>query len=399
MIDRPLKILSPRIQLLYNTLQTEGMAALPEFWNEMEKHGTPIIEADSEGFSLVTFLWRHDGSAGNVAVIQDWGSDGIREHHMSRLPESDVWYLTRRMPSDTRTTYQLSPSSSRDPSEPAPYQLDHLNPKTFTAYPSETGQDILFSLLELPDAPALPWRKAKSANTGTVRLHVPFADQRRLWVYMPPSPTTTPLPILVVFDGRLYKDSLKLPEMLDYLIDKKQIPPAAALLVDSQDRSELLCKPEFADYVANEVLPWLRTTYPIRNNPHLNIVIGSSYGGLAAAFLGFRHSHVFGTVLSQTGWFRWYPEAEHEHHWLARQLRESPHLPLRWWLQVGKLEVAQMLDGGPSQLAANRHLRDVLQAKSYFVSYLEYSGGHDASSLEHPLAKALVHIFENTTTA
>ena len=398
MINRPLEILSPRIQLLYNTLRTGGMAALPEFWNEMEKHGTPIIEDDSEGYSLVTFLWRNDGSARNVAVIQDWGSDGIREHHMSRLLESDVWYLTRRMPSDTRTTYQLSPSSSTDPGEPAPYQLDHLNPKTFTAYPSETGDDILFSLLELPDAPALPWREAKSANAGTVRLHVPFTDRRRLWVYMPSTPTTTRLPILVVFDGRLYKDSLKLPEMLDDLIDKKQIPPVAALLVDNQDRSELLCKAEFAEYVANVVLPWLRTAYPIRNNPHLNIVIGSSYGGLAVAFLGFRHSQVFGTVLSQTGWFRWHPEADHEHHWLTRQFRDAPHLPLRWWLQVGKLEVARMLDGGPSQLAANRNLRDILQARNYFVSYHEYSGGHDASSLEHPLTKALIDIFENTTS-
>ena len=56
MINRPLEILSPRIQLLYNTLRTGGMAALPEFWNEMEKHGTPIIEDDSEGYSLVTFM-------------------------------------------------------------------------------------------------------------------------------------------------------------------------------------------------------------------------------------------------------------------------------------------------------------------------------------------------------
>ncbi|HEU4745475.1 MAG TPA: hypothetical protein VFS61_09575, partial [Anaerolineales bacterium] len=104
------------------------------------------------------------------------------------------------------------------------------------------------------------------------------------------------------------------------------------------------------------------------------------------------------TVLSQTGWFRWHPEADHEHHWLTRQFRDAPHLPLRWWLQVGKLEVARMLDGGPSQLAANRNLRDILQARNYFVSYHEYSGGHDASSLEHPLTKALIDIFENTTS-
>lgn len=180
MIDRPLEILSPRIQLLHTRLQEDSAVALSEFWTEIEKRGAPVIEPDSEGYSLVTFLWQHDGSARNVAVIQDWGADGIREHQMSRLPGSDVWYLTRRLHADTRTTYQLSPSLSADPTEPAPYQLDPLNRKTFTAYPSETGNDIKFSLLELPDAPVLTWQQVNSAEAGTVQLHTPFTDHRRL---------------------------------------------------------------------------------------------------------------------------------------------------------------------------------------------------------------------------
>jgi enterochelin esterase family protein len=300
------------------------------------------------------------------------------------------------MRSDTRTTYQLSPSLSLDPSEPAPYQLDPLNPKTFTAYLSEIGNNILFSLLELPDAPTLPWRLTDSVKAGTVQLHTPFDDQRRLWVYMPPIRMTTLLPVLVVFDGRLYKDQLKLPEMLDYLIGNRQIPPIIALLVDNTDRSELLCKPEFADYIGNEVIPWLRATYPITPDPFQTIVAGSSFGGLAAAFLALKHPHIFGTVLSQTGWFRWHPEDDPGFHWLARQFAATPKLPLRFWIQVGNLEVAQMSDGGPSQLAANQHFRDTLQAKVYFVSYQEYSGGHDASSLEFPLAQALTEILNQS---
>lgn len=182
------EILSPRLRILSSTIEKVGSAALSEFWTQIEKQGTPIIEPDSAGYSLVTFLWRHDGLARNVAVIQDWGCDGIREHHMSRLPRSDVWHLTRRMRSDTRTTYQLSPSLPADPSEPAPYQPDPLNPKTFTAFLSENGGDILFSLLELPDAPPLPWQQKGQRDrtqAGIIRLHTPFADQRRLWVYMP----------------------------------------------------------------------------------------------------------------------------------------------------------------------------------------------------------------------
>ena len=395
MTNRMSSITSPRLQRLQSDIQSLGSNALYIFWKEIKRQGTPIIEPSTEDYSLVTFLWRDNGLARNVAVIQDWGTDGIREHHMARLPHSDVWYLTREMRSDTRTTYQLSPSSSLDPAEPAPYELDPLNSKTFTAYLSETGNHILFSLLELPHAPELPWRHTRPIKAGTVDLHAPFADERRIWIYMPATPVTTPLPMLFVFDGRLYKDQLKLPAMLNYLIEHGQIPPVAALLIDNSDRNELLCQPEFADYIANQVIPWLRTMYPITQDAHQTIILGSSFGGLAATFLAFKYPHIFGTVLSQTGWFRWHPEGDPEHHWLARQVVAAPKLSIRFWLQVGNLEIAQMRDGGPSQLAANQYFRDVLQKRGYFVSYLEYSGGHDASSLEFPLAQGLIEILKN----
>lgn len=394
MINKMPGIQSPRLRLLQSDIQTPGSGALRDFWEEVKQQGTPIIEPGTDEFSLVTFLWRDDGSANNVAVIQDWGADGIREHHMTRLPGSDIWFLTRSMRSDTRTTYQLSPSPSLDPGESAPYQPDPLNPKIFTASLSETGDSILFSLLELPAAPALPWRQTGLPKVGALQLHMPFTDQRRLWVYMPTLDRSTPLPVLVVFDGRLYKDMLRLPEILDYLIGGGHIPPVAALLVDDPDRKELLCETEFAGYMTREVIPWLRATYPVSSDPRHSIVMGSSYGGLAAAFLAFQFPGVFGTVFSQTGWFRWRPDGDAQHHWLTRQLAAAPRLPVRFWLQVGNLEEAQMTDGGPSQLAANRHLRDTLQTKGYAVSYQEYSGGHDASSLEFPLAQGLMEILK-----
>jgi enterochelin esterase family protein len=363
---------SARMQRLQSDLIDIGPDALRRFWDEVQRQGAPIIEPGMDGDTLVTFLWREvraardavaarDAAATqNVAVIQDWGADGIREHHMNRLPGSDVWYLTRRMRSDTRTTYQLSPSLSTDPSLPAPYQPDPLNPKIFLQSLSETGSDIPFSLLELPDAPALPWRQTGAAAAGTVQLHQPFADQRRLWVYLPPGGGSKPLPVLVALDGRIYKDHLKLPEILDFLIGTGKIPPVAALMIDNADRSELLCRPEFAGMAAHQILPWFRGTAPVATDPRHTVIMGTSYGGLAAAFLAHQHPAVFVRVFSQTGWFRWRPDGDLEHHWLARQLASAPVLPLRFWLQVGNLETAQMADGGPTQLAANQLFRDTL---------------------------------------
>lgn len=69
-------------------------------------------------------------------------------------------------------------------------------------------------------------------------------------------------------------------------------------------------------------------------------------------------------------------------------------LPLHFYLDVGTLEMAQMRDEGPTQLAVNRHMRDVLLAKGYPVQYVEYSGGHDCSSPASPLWAALTHLLK-----
>lgn len=77
-------------------------------------------------------------------------------------------------------------------------------------------------------------------------------------------------------------------------------------------------------------------------------------------------------------------------------MTEADKVPVAFWLQVGNLEVAQMLDGGPTHLAANQYMLDTLQAKGYPVSYREHSGVHDASSLEFPQAQALIEILKGT---
>lgn len=219
-----------------------------------------------------------------------------------------------------------------------------------------------------------------------------------MWTYIPRA-ASTPLSSLVVFDGRVYKDLLHLPQILDYLIEHSRIRPVAALMIESPDRSELQCDPSFSRHVANEIVPRFRSDYDVSDRVQDCVVAGSSYGGLAAAFTVLSHPDVFGAALCQGGWFRWHPSADREHHWLARQIPRLTDSSLRFWLQVGNLETAEMLDGGPSQLAANRHFRDALQAHGFGVSYEEYTGGHDTSSLEAPLARAMTEIFGTSTDA
>jgi enterochelin esterase family protein len=179
------------------------------------------------------------------------------------------------------------------------------------------------------------------------------------------------------------------------MLSEGLIPPLVAVLPDSLDvairlRELLLCIP-FNDFLAQELVPWARERYHVTSDPAQTIVAGSSAGGLAAGFAALEHPEVFGNVLSQSGAFRWKPEGESEHEWLAHQFAIRERLPLRFYLEAGALEVNSLLalDSGPNLIVANRHMRNVLQARGYDVHYSEFAGGHDYLCWRGSLADGL----------
>lgn len=152
--------------------------------------------------------------------------------------------------------------------------------------------------------------------------------------------------------------------------------------------------------VVGELLPWLAARYPITADPSLTVVAGSSYGGLASAWLGLRHPQRFGRVLSLSGSFWWAParppgfvigglDDVAEGEWLTRQFAATPRSEVVFYLAPGLLERSAPSDG-PGILEANRHLRDVLQARGQRVIYREFAGGHDYVNWRSELAEGLI---------
>jgi hypothetical protein len=160
---------------------------------------------------------------------------------------------------------------------------------------------------------------------------------------------------------------------------------------------ELSCSSAYADFLAQEIVPWARANYHATDRPEQTIIGGSSQGGLQAAFVGLKHSEVFGNVLSQSGAFAWKPQGEKEWEWLNRQFAASPRLPLRfsfeaglmegtwWWRPFVPAPVVQ-----PTLLAANRNLRDTLQSKGYAVHFTEFNGNHTLLNWRGTLASHLI---------
>jgi enterochelin esterase family protein len=402
--------LSPRLSALRQALAHGNLEALGTFWQEIEGRGTPLIEpiTDDDEHVWVTFLWRGNEQVKNVTVIGQLGSGSdFMENQMAQLPGTDLWYKTYILPSDLRAAYCLSPNDTLIPyhevedweERTRTWQPDPLNPHRLEVPEHRNA----LSTIELPDAPVQPWIRPRAhVPAGKVEEHsvrsAILGNQRTVWVYLPPGYTDNaePYRLLLLFDGGAYLNVIHVPTTLDNLLADGLVPPLVAVFLDIIDfgvrARELACHPPFADFLAQELVPWLREHYPVTMEPEHNTVGGFSLGGLAAAYVGLRYPELFGRVLAQSGAFWWCPEGDREHEWLARKVASTEKLALKFYLDVGLLETDRTAGNGPSLLVANRHLRTVLQAKGYPVHYAEYAGGHDYLYWRGSLADSLIAI-------
>lgn len=414
--DAPLA--SPRLQ----ALAREHGAGSAAFWQAVKALGTPIVDAlpDNPQAWRVTFLWRGEASTRSLRLF--WPVRQGQQERFARVAGTDVWHYSLRLPSGTRLAYQLAPDvpqlkgAERQPQRRAilsRVQADPLNPRRWTAgTPVLAGFDNRHgehSLLELPGAAAEPWLEPRAGVPRGQLEHLSFTsqqlgNQRRLTVYTPAHKPAGPLPWLLLFDEDAYLSRVPTPTLLDNLIAAGRLPPMMAVLVGNPTRDsravELPCNPQFADMVATELLPWLAARYPLSTDPARTVVAGSSYGGLASAWLGLRHPQHFGRVLSLSGSFWWAPARPpgfvagglddlSEGEWLTRQFASTPRSEVVFYLAPGLLERSAPSDG-PGILETNRHLRDVLQARGQRVIYREFAGGHDYVNWRSELAEGLI---------
>lgn len=392
----PTTLLSPALRQLAEQLK-QG-ATTQAFWKDREQQGTPLVEAlaDSPNERLVTFLWR--GARQNVRLF---GSPSGGHDALQRLGDSDVWYVTYRVPSSARLSYQLAPDVPEAGDRRtllATAQRDPLNPHSFGNQKYEPS--LTRSVMELPDAPPQPWLNKRahvapgSVERESLKSEI-LGNTRDVYVYRPAGwKNIDQQPgLLVLFDAHAYTRQVPTPTILDNLIADGLIPPTAALIIanpsDETRPVELPPNADFARFMAQELMPWAKQQGLATDARH-TVVAGSSYGGLASAWLGLQHPELFGNVLSLSGSYWWSPPNT-EDQWLARQYAASPRLPLRFYLQAGLFE-DKSGSPGAGILDSNRQLRNVLQAKGYPVEHVEYASGHDYLQWRGSLACGLISL-------
>jgi enterochelin esterase family protein len=393
-----------RIAEFQHAVKAGDDQALKTFWEEAASGGAPLVEQDGD-HSLVTYIWRGDGSTRRVQLHAPVDRSGEDVHELVQLPGSDLWHVSFRLRNDYYGTYKFEVFDSENAGE----GVEHPDPFNTAVYiepadpdRSDFNVDDVDSVVALADAPERPWENADVPAGATRQFAIQrkiLGNQRRVWIYRSPGHDFADgdTPVLIVLDGRYFVHAIRAPQVLDYLLDAGQIPGLAAVFVDNPGKTweegdairskELACHAPFSNFLADELLPWLQTEHGLKASPSRTIVAGGSLGGLAAAHAVLARANAFKNALSMSGSFWWGPDRNWE--WLARAVTGFESTPRRFFIEVGAHESAPRPNGYTGQVLASRHLSDVLLAAGHEVTYVEEMHGHDSIAWQKGLGDGL----------
>ncbi len=388
---------------LEEKLKHGSKEALNEFWHELERKGTPLIEKleDDLENDLVTFVYKADEEIENIVFMPPIGMENLLENKMERLLETNLWYISYKVRNNVRFKYSFSVNDSLDIQCDKRWDRlmhDQFN-KNKLIFKGDNGEkDEIVSYVVMPNSEKHIWvEERKVISKGTIHEHEFCSENlpkgRKIRVYTPYGykADAKSYKFLVLTDGDEYINVLSAKEVLDNLIYEKKIPPIVTIFIDSTEtrEEELSCNCAFANIIVEELIPWIRGNYNISNRADEAIIGGLSLGGLTAGYLGLKHSEVFGNVLSQSGSY-WYKPESYEGSdldcWISTQFKEVDKLPIKIYLNVGVLEHKEGMIG------TNIILRDVLTEKGYTVDLEYFNSGHDYLSWGETLANGLISL-------
>lgn len=417
-------IISPLLHQTAQEMCVHKAQAETQFWEYIAQRGTPLIESLAHDDStLLTFLFnaaRVDGNINNVRVM---GAPYDGHVHLTQLNQSSIWYHSIRVPNQSRFSYRIAPNVpqliERNSLEQRRAVLASTQADPLNHNPLFAEDDPLFgpaSTVNLSQEacgydrynPDIPKGEITTWNHHSKRLHLDHSlpNTRTVSIYRPhPSYTTSSdSPLLILFDGDAYLTRVPTPTILDNLIAQGEIPPLHAVFINhplpSMRGKELTPNREFADYIATELMPWLKREHHIAPPAARTIVSGSSFGGLASLYLAFTYPNYFGNVLSQSGSFWWAPHSDltpsthNDTHWFAEEVLSQPKKAVEIYMNAGLFEVKPETH---NILKTNRQLYASLKTRGYTVHYQEFASGHDYFSWRATLALGLITLLGSSS--
>ncbi len=383
-------------------------------WQYLTSRGLPVVErCPGDAARLrVSFVWRPKQPVSRPSIYTPLANPFHGETELQPLGPSGIWFRTFVVPRRTRALYAFSPRPTPTPAHggdwgsyfrslvPDPESPSHLTMAKDPDDPEDVA--VTVSVVALPGASRQPWVRAhRPPRWRREHTHLrsrSLKGSRSVWVFLPPGfdPRRTRYNVILAFDGVAYQSAVPAPTVVENLVRANRIGPSVLTLVGNAPGArevELLHNPGFVEFLSAELVPWLQRRHGLTPYPPGTVVVGSSLGGLTAAFAALRRPDLFGNVLAQSGAFTWSRSGGMlGSPTLMEEFARVPREDVRFYLSAGSLETAVYPGTQMSLLAGVRHLRDVLVAKGYSVKYSEFTGGHDYSCWGGSLAEGLLHL-------
>ena len=399
---------SSRIAHLAREIAANRHPSTDNFWRELAGNA-PLVEPlpGVRDSVLVTYVWRGDETTNGVALSGGM-PDRCGDKPLRRLPGTDVWYRSERTPAAARFSYRFRVNAPLDAprsygdiaarEQQYPTRADPLNPE---AHPLDGTMLRLDGAARRAPAPAATAPLRGRLHDSTVT-SAALGGTRPVWIYTPPGfEREARYPLLIVLDGRVGTNGLRIPALLEMLVDRGAISPTVAVFVGNPNplvrAQDYMGSAAYTTFLADELVPLMVARYAADSAPGRHAVVGVSLGGLAATFAAHARPDRFGGVISLSGahWYRpgWrdapHPITEADG-WLTQRIAESPRQPIRLFLAAGALESRCPYP----YLAASRRLSEVLRARGYELRWNEYVGGHDVENWLAQMPAALEYVLD-----
>jgi enterochelin esterase-like enzyme len=218
-----------------------------------------------------------------------------------------------------------------------------------------------------------------------------LANERAVWVREPERRATN---LTVFLDAELYRERVGATSIIDALNSAGEIDSSLFVFVSVESTAsrwtECPCYSPFAQFIDEELFPWLERTYPSVLEARQRVIAGLSYTGLAAAYVAMRNPSRFTKVIAQSGSFWW------NNLWIIEYFENLSRKPkTEFYLDVGLQETQENVPHkedvfqAVSQIEGVKRFRDALLRHGYQPCYVEFEGGHDFIAWSLTLPDAL----------
>jgi glucoamylase len=203
-----------------------------------------------------------------------------------------------------------------------------------------------------------------------------------------PSPKNPPadaggsdLPVLYLQDGSDYVRRAGATHVLDNLIKQDRVKPFILVFIDPKDRTkEYWANDQWADFVANEVVPEIDKRYHTIKDRNGRATLGASLGGVTSLWIGLKHPDKFARLGGQSSSF--WVDNERVPREIAKL--DPAATKFRFYLDDGQFEGTD----------DTRRINVMLRGKGYPVTYVEAATGHNWTSWRDRLAEAFVALWK-----